>query len=96
MEMDGGSNLRFCNHVFANAGWFKICFINHWEANMREATGHKATKLLSRWFMVSKILLIPPLPVMMIPIDMAMDQYLLIPFNTIFSGMNIHLPAILM
>ena len=27
---------------------------------------------------------------------MAMDQYLLIPINTIFRGMNIHLPAILM
>ena len=27
---------------------------------------------------------------------LGMDQYLLIPFNTIFRGMNIHLPAILM
>ena len=27
---------------------------------------------------------------------MAMDQYLLNPINTIFKGMNIHLPAILM
>ena len=29
-------------------------------------------------------------------LQLGMDQYLLIPFNTIFRGMNIHLPAILM
>ena len=28
--------------------------------------------------------------------NMGMDQYLSIPINTIFRGMNIHLPAILM
>ena len=28
--------------------------------------------------------------------SMGMDQYLLNPVNTIFRGMNIHLPAILM
>jgi hypothetical protein len=34
---------------------------------------------------------------MVIPwVDLGMDQYLLIPFLDIFSGMNIHLPAILM